>query len=679
MVFRRVKASLPRQLYKANESELTIALFNGAVLWFKGSQDPDSLYGEDVYGAVIDEATRCFIAGTMVDTPKGARPIESLRKGDVVLNAIGAGRVQEINQTRHKHIAVVTVQGYTMVSSVDHKYFTQRGWVEAQYLGRNDTIIKRDSVLQLLWSRISSTSRQDAKVLHQIVSSSSNSSQGKRLRLVQGSLQAKSKYVNTAFLWSELLSEMEDATARDSSTGAISRNQSQDGRGFEEMVGLGLSRGRACTRSTSGSGDYVQARNQSQSISIFESPWSSPPHSWREWCRINSSTSTIVRRVRGHFPSGVLCQNRGREEEGRIATTLLNRPCRLGSQDCYRNRRFQSPWKAPVGRCTQGQVLAGARVDSVEILQSGSSGFSHYSGGEGEVTLYDIGVSGHPSFSVGGFLVHNCKEEAWFAVRSTLTATQGPVRIIGNVKGRRNWAYRLARRAESGEPNMGYHKITAQDAIDAGVLAEMEVQDAKSVLPSTVFQELYLAEASDDQGNPFGITSIAECAIAGLSEEEPVIWGIDLAKSVDWTVCIGLDYRGHICRFERFQRSWEETFGIITRLVGRTPAKCDATGVGDPVVERLQRASDGYIEAFKFSPSSKQQIMEGLAVAIQSHDIGIPKDSIIQAELEEFEYEYTRAGVRYCSPAGVHDDCVDALALAVSGLQLGRTGIGIWV
>jgi phage terminase large subunit-like protein len=46
------------------------------------------------------------------------------------------------------------------------------------------------------------------------------------------------------------------------------------------------------------------------------------------------------------------------------------------------------------------------------------------------------------------------KEGAWHAVRSTLTATEGPIRIIGNVKGRRNWAYRLARKAQSGAPNM---------------------------------------------------------------------------------------------------------------------------------------------------------------------------------------------------------------------------------
>lgn len=49
------------------------------------------------------------------------------------------------------------------------------------------------------------------------------------------------------------------------------------------------------------------------------------------------------------------------------------------------------------------------------------------------------------------------KEESFYAVRSTLTHTRGPIRIIGNVKGRKNWAYQLARKAEAGEPGMSYH------------------------------------------------------------------------------------------------------------------------------------------------------------------------------------------------------------------------------
>src|SRR5215471_7974584 len=103
------------------------------------------------------------------------------------------------------------------------------------------------------------------------------------------------------------------------------------------------------------------------------------------------------------------------------------------------------------------------------------------------------------------------KEDAWHAVRTTLTATRGTVRIIGNVKGRRNWAYRLARRAEAGEQDMHYARITAYDAIQAGVLAQQEIDDARSQLPEHVFRELYEAEPSDDEGNPFGITAIRDC------------------------------------------------------------------------------------------------------------------------------------------------------------------------
>jgi hypothetical protein len=68
-------------------------------------------------------------------------------------------------------------------------------------------------------------------------------------------------------------------------------------------------------------------------------------------------------------------------------------------------------------------------------------------------------------------------------------------------------------------------------------------------------------------------------------------------------------------------------------------------------------------EGFKFSSSSKQQLMEGLAAAIQQGRIRIPAGPIV-AELETFEYEYTRTGARYSAPAGLHDDCVCALALA---------------
>lgn len=273
------------------------------------------------------------------------------------------------------------------------------------------------------------------------------------------------------------------------------------------------------------------------------------------------------------------------------------------------------------------------------------------------------------------------KEDAWFAVRSTLTATNGPVRVIGNVKGRKNWMYRLARKAEAGEPDMHYAKIVAADAVAAGLIDADEVADAERQLPANVFRELYLADASDDDGNPFGLTAIRACiAAAGLADEPAIVFGLDLAKHVDFNVLIGLTVSGAVCHFERWQGSWEDTIARVLRTVGQVPTLVDATGVGDPVVERLQkqgRETGARFLPYKFTPIKKQQLCEGLAVAIQQQAIRYPPGPIV-AELESFEYEYREHGVRYTAPSGLHDDCVIGLALAVAQWRTAQPALRLW-
>jgi hypothetical protein len=265
-----------------------------------------------------------------------------------------------------------------------------------------------------------------------------------------------------------------------------------------------------------------------------------------------------------------------------------------------------------------------------------------------------------------------CKEESWHAVRSTLTATGGPVKIIGNVRGRKNWAFRLAQRAKAGAPNMAHFKLTAYDAVEGGILTLEEIEDAKATLPEHVFKELYLAEPSDDGGNPFGLEAIAKCVRETLSTNPIVAYGIDLAKSVDWTVLCGLDADGAVVSLDRWQSDWGQTRRRIIEIVGDTPALVDSTGVGDPIVEDLCRACPN-VEGFKFSATSKQQLMEGLAAGVQQSKVGIPAGWLV-GEMESFEYEYRPGGVRYSAPEGLHDDGVCGLALAFRklGLVLGN-------
>lgn len=259
------------------------------------------------------------------------------------------------------------------------------------------------------------------------------------------------------------------------------------------------------------------------------------------------------------------------------------------------------------------------------------------------------------------------REAAWFALRSTLTSTGGKCKFIGNVRGRKNWGYKLGLRAKSGEdPNYEYFKITAYDAAASGMLTKdgrpflEEIEDAKRDLPELVFNELYLAEASEEGSNPFGFDYINKC-IYPISTNPAVCFGIDLAKKRDYTVIIGLDRFGQVCHFDRFQKDWRQTTQDILNLP-YAPIAIDSTGVGDPIGEDIASKRDS-VELFQFTSRSKQQIMEGLSYAIQKREIFFP-EGIIKDELEAFEFEYTRTGVFYSAPEGMHDDCVCALALA---------------
>ncbi len=296
-------------------------------------------------------------------------------------------------------------------------------------------------------------------------------------------------------------------------------------------------------------------------------------------------------------------------------------------------------------------------------IESPVESFLHYKSAENPDTLYgeDVYAAVFDEFT-------RAKEQAWFALRSTLTATNGKCKFIGNAKGRKNWGYKLALKAKSGEQNYEFFKITAYDAIKEGILSAEEVEQAKRDLPKYAFDELYLSEELEDGANPFGYVFINK-QVKPLSNKPAVCYGIDLAKSVDWTVVTGLDEDGNVCLFERWQSDWAQTKSRIIRIVGYTPAYIDSTGVGDPIAEDIRKDCPN-VDNWHFTSNSKQQLMEGIASALQNGYISVI-DGIMKDELEAFEFEYSRNGVKYRAPEGVHDDCVCSLALAYQRLKSG--------
>jgi len=242
------------------------------------------------------------------------------------------------------------------------------------------------------------------------------------------------------------------------------------------------------------------------------------------------------------------------------------------------------------------------------------------------------------------------------SIRPTLTDMKGDAFFLSTPKGKNDF-HKLYMRGKQGEKDWASWQMSTytNPYIDPS-----EIDDAKADLPEIAFRQEYMAEFSDNIANPFGFPYINQCTFP-ISELPPICFGIDLAKSYDYTVIIGLDKNCSVCYFDRFQMDWRSTTNKILELPDVSIA-IDSTGVGDPIAEDIARVKD--VELFKFSAQSKQQIMEGLAVKIQKRAITFP-EGLIKDELENFEYEYTRTGVRYAAPNGLHDDCVCALALAV--------------
>jgi hypothetical protein len=320
--------------------------------------------------------------------------------------------------------------------------------------------------------------------------------------------------------------------------------------------------------------------------------------------------------------------------------------------------RFMSdPWRHCQGILAPATISLGQKERRIELVTGGTLDFwSLDSVNAGRGRSYDRVIIDEAG------IVRDLKIVWEETLRATLADRKGDAWFLGTPKGR-NYFHQLFERGQIGDNGWKSWRLPT---ITNPLIPPDEIEEARRTLPKEVFDQEFMGIPADDGGNPFGLDSIAAC-VAGQSKGPPKAIGIDLAKSVDWTVVCGLDADGCVCMLERWQGPWSVTRKRISDMIGSIPVMVDSTGVGDPIVEDLQRFHPR-VEGFKFSANSKQQLMEGLASAFQTRRIRIP-DNWLRIECETFEYEYTRTGVKYTAPTGLHDDGVCALALALRCLE----------
>ncbi len=279
-------------------------------------------------------------------------------------------------------------------------------------------------------------------------------------------------------------------------------------------------------------------------------------------------------------------------------------------------------------------------------------------------------------------LVRDLSERFNGAIRPTLSILEGDGWLFGTPKGRRYFHQLYEKgQAQMSDEDGGRWASWRLGSILNPLMDPEELREAERDMPPEVFKQEYLGEPAEDGGNPFGMAAIKACTMKDATAAANAPWiqpterghryaaGVDLARAEDYTVNLTLDVdTGATRALDRFHLPWEATEPRLIALLKSYGAaySIDATGSGDSVANNVIKGTGTACPGtrFEFTGPSKQQLMERLMTALHKKQVTFPGGWLVN-ELESFGYEYTKNGVRYEAPQGLHDDGVMALALAI--------------
>jgi hypothetical protein len=275
-----------------------------------------------------------------------------------------------------------------------------------------------------------------------------------------------------------------------------------------------------------------------------------------------------------------------------------------------------------------------------------------------------------------------------YVLRPTISQTLGWAVFVSTPKGR-NWFFDMHTRGLDAEEK-DYASFSFPSSASP-YFPDSEWEDTRRTLPEDVFRQEYEAQFLEDSAGVF--RGVENCLIMGEVHREDakdtkanalvrrqIVIGCDVAKHTDFTVLVAMDAATGVCLdMERFNHlDWpiqkERIVSFARRWRGRI--LMDATGVGDPIYDDLLRVY-GDVESVKFTAPMKTALIQRLIVAVEQREIGWPAAwEVLTAEMKRYEYAISAAGhISYNAPAGYHDDCVIALALANWGRwQSGNAG-----
>jgi hypothetical protein len=316
---------------------------------------------------VVDE---CFVKGTLVDTPNGPREIQTLYPGDAIINAAGRDTIVAVRKKEANSAIKVIIGNQEVTSSENHVFFTRRGEVIARDLRPDDYVAHTDTCMRLLSESISP----------------------------EGEVGVGS------ILHSQLCLAMADYPAKLSES--IHPGNAQEVRGSEEeLSSLRHSGSSSSNRANPKAEPHIKPRSLQKDKRFTQAVRIQASGSGRQWARLDETSDRAVVSSGASMDSGVHCGNGQRIQ----ALPLQAGYSRSGSYDLDRSGWGQSSLSVPeAARPEKGCFPGFTRVDSVEVLEQGHPGLDKFRDADGKLYLYDIQAASHHSFSIYGYLVHNC-------------------------------------------------------------------------------------------------------------------------------------------------------------------------------------------------------------------------------------------------------------------------------
>lgn len=258
------------------------------------------------------------------------------------------------------------------------------------------------------------------------------------------------------------------------------------------------------------------------------------------------------------------------------------------------------------------------------------------------------------------------RPDIWGYVRPILLANGGWAVFNGTPRGQ-NHAYTMLEMAKE-SPEWFTQVLTVDDT--KIITPEQIEQERAEGMPQQLVDQEYYCKFIENATSFFkGIEEVCTLTQQGENPLYKYQMGVDLAKYQDYTVISIINlHTFEQVYLERFnQMDWniqKAKIEAIYHRFNRPRGWIDATGVGDPIVEDLNKRGIK-LEAYKFTEQSRKDLLTNLALKLEQRIVKLIDDDILKQELSYFQYELVGQKLKIKVPDSLHDDTVFSTALSV--------------